>query len=130
MVTNVATRTTTPALHAAQRFDPTIGFARGVSHCGDPLEWIAAHMTRNAPQAQVRWLVDNRRAKSPLALVEVARFANQVKTTPEYFRGLVIAWVDEAPMSPCLRKIVQELPIRFREFSSIDEASDWLDASI
>ena len=103
-----------------------VGILRGLGHAGDPLHWIGTIMLEATPRDQRRWIIDNRAARDPLALVELARFANLVRSNPGEFSDVAIAWVGESPMSNCLRTILKSLPLRFCEFDSFDTAYFWL----
>jgi hypothetical protein len=103
-----------------------VGILRGFGHAGDPLHWLGEIMMAPGKTKQRRWVIDNRAAHCPVALVELARFANQVKANPKQFSNLTIAWVGTCPMSSCLRSILSSLPLTFHEFDSFDAALYWL----
>jgi len=103
-----------------------VGILRGMGSAGDPLYWIGCLMLDKQTNNQHRWVIDNRDARKPLALVELMRFANQVKSQPERFIDISIAWVAGSSIGPCLRDIAESLPLAFEEFKSFDDAIIWL----
>ena len=104
----------------------SVGILRGLWHAGDSLHWLGTIMMDARSNDQRRWILDARGSRYPIALVELACFANQVRTYPERFSNLAIAWVEESPMSCCLQSILKSLPLAFHEFDNFDAALCWL----
>ena len=103
-----------------------VGIFRGLAHPGDALHWLGTNMMDAGPDNRRRWIIDARDSRYPIALAELACFANQVTTHPEKFSNLAIAWVEESPMSGSLKSILNSLPVAFHEFESFDAALGWL----
>jgi hypothetical protein len=104
---------------------PPVGILNGYEHAGDPFRRLGAMLSDGEAHHQRRWLIDARASRHPIALIELACFANQVRVHPEQFSNLAIAWVEESPMSSCLRSILDSLPLAFHEFKSFDAAVHW-----
>jgi hypothetical protein len=103
-----------------------IGILHGNGHAGDPLRRLGAILTNVKPNDQRRWVLDARGCRYPVALIDLACFANQVRSHPNRFSNLAIAWVDQSPMSSCLRSILESLPMVLHEFDNLDTAMIWL----
>ena len=107
---------------------PNFRILRGARHPGDPLRQFGDTLCRGGLLQERRWLIDNRSADGSLPLVELARFANIARSHLRNFPGVSIAWVSSVPLSGCLSRIFDELPLQFCEFGELAEAKAWLSA--
>jgi hypothetical protein len=108
--------------------DGTYGVLRGLPDAGAPLDVLAMVLTDGSSCQERRWLIDNRMADEPLALLDLAYFLHLMKLHGEQLADVVVAWVAPAGWSPLRERLAQQLPFRFRHFEKIDEAHHWLQA--
>jgi hypothetical protein len=108
--------------------DATYGILRGLPDASAPLHVLALVLTAGTPCEQRRWLIDNRMADGPLALLDLARFLNLMKVHGEQLGDVIVAWVAPAGWSPLREWMAQQLPFPFRRFEKIGEALHWLEA--
>jgi hypothetical protein len=105
---------------------PNFRTLRGAKHPDAPLREFGEVLCQGGLLQERRWLVDNRSADGSLPLVELARFANIARSHLRNVPGVSIAWVSATPLSRCLSRIFEEMPLRFREFGELAEAQAWL----
>ena len=106
--------------------EPLYGVLRGLPDAGAPLHLLGVVLTDGYSCPQRRWLVDNRMAEGPLALMDLARFLDITKVHSEKLADLCVAWVAPARWTARRERLAQQLPFQFRHFEKIDEAQRWL----
>jgi hypothetical protein len=105
---------------------PLYGILRGLPDASAPLQLLAEVLTDGYSCPQRRWLIDNRMADEPLALIDLARFLDLTRVHGEKLADVCVAWVAPASWTPLREGLAQQLPFQFRHFEKIDEAQRWL----
>jgi hypothetical protein len=111
-----------------ERVEVTYGVLRGLPDAGAPLQLLGTVLTGGHSCRQRRWLIDNRMADGPLALMDLAEFLDLMRVHSEKLADVCVAWVAPARWTPLRECLAQQLPFRFRRFEKIDKAQRWLQA--
>jgi hypothetical protein len=106
--------------------EPVYGIRRGLPDAGAPLHLLGVVLTDGYSCPQRRWLIDNRMADGPLALVDLTHFLEITKAQSEKLADVCVAWVAPARLTPRREWLAQKLPFRFRRFKKLDKAQRWL----
>jgi len=110
--------------------EPLYGILRGLPDAGAPLHLLGVVLTDGYSCAQRRWLIDNRMADEPLALMDLARFLSITRAHSEKLADVCVAWVAPARWTPLRERLAQQLPFPFRRFEKIDKAHCWLQTQV
>ena len=105
-----------------QGVESMYGVLRGLPDAGAPLHVLATVLTSGSSCRQRRWLIDNRMADGPVALMDLARFLDITKVHGEKLADVSVAWVAPAHWTPLREWLAQQLPFEFRRFDQIDNA--------
>lgn len=108
--------------------EPLYGILRGLPDAGAPLHLLGVVLTDGYSCPQRRWLIDNRLADGPLALVDLTHFLEITKLHSEKLADVCVAWVAPARWTSRREWLAQKLPFRFRHFEKLEEAHLWLQA--
>jgi hypothetical protein len=106
----------------------THGVLRGLPDASAPLHLLGTVLTAGNSCQQRKWLIDNRMADEPLALVDLTRFLDLMRLHSEQISDVIVAWVAPAHWRPLRECLAQQLPFQFRRFKKIDKAQRWLQA--